>query len=197
MNSRGWKQVARKRKWLVGWMLSADSSFFNIESLARVDFVKYLEITIDTNLRWSLQTSGFVKILRRLSFYIKILRDFQVKQHSSSFAFEFLTRCPLFFPCHFFNLSKKEFMTGRRDFPITSDVSYISRKEFCTKLCVMHPSACGLFAHEIILDPSHSSHDYLSKCCIHTRTRSAFHFVPCCINIQKDIDYFISSSNPS
>lgn len=62
----------------------ADSSLITMEPLIRVESVKYVWISIYNNLKWCSQISSCVKHHGKLSFDIKRLPRFQVKQNASA-----------------------------------------------------------------------------------------------------------------
>lgn len=59
-----------------------DHSFISTETLTRFYSVSHLSITIDESFKWFFHIFNCTKYLRRLSFDIKRLRHFRVKQNT-------------------------------------------------------------------------------------------------------------------
>lgn len=63
----------------------SDRSFINTKSQTRVDLTKYLGISADKNLRWSIYISTFDKKLRTFCLHNKGPRNFRLNKTLSHF----------------------------------------------------------------------------------------------------------------
>ena len=165
-----------------------DDAVINGNILNRMNSIKYLGVTIDSNLRWSSHIHCAVGKLRRLSFQIRKLRQFRTPQAViTNFVYQcvypILLYCsPVVFP----GLLKQDFKILRRGLSIISRVSSISMDDLIKKLVDQHITSCISFAHKILADPTHPLYNDLSSCRSHPSTRSQFRHIPSRINIYKN-----------
>ncbi|WP_432422668.1 RNA-directed DNA polymerase [Streptococcus dysgalactiae] len=166
----------------------SDPVFIDSEPLSRVSSIKYLGVTIDANLRWSSHIQCCTGKLRRLSFYIRKLRQYRVSQPTIlTFVYQCIFPVVLYCsPVVFSGLLKKDFRLLRRGLSIISRVSFIPLNELIRKLCALHFTACEKFAHKILSDPSHPLYGDLSLCRSHPSTRSRFRCLHSRINLYKN-----------
>ena len=132
--------------------------------MCKASHVKYLGVTLESNLRWSLHVQAVVRKLRGFSFRIKRLRHFCSDQ---SVIETFVQQCilptllycsPVIFP----GLHKSDFRLLRRGLKMICRVSQISLSFLVSSICDGHIEACLKFADKVLSDSTHPLHIDLS-----------------------------------
>lgn len=155
-------------------LLSVDSSF-----IARPLTIKYLGLTMSSNLSWSFHVQNVFSKVRKLSFFTLKLRKLSFP---SIVIFKFTTLCilplwlycsPVFFP----GLKDKDFILLTRSLKMLSRCSGLPRSEIVSFLVNKHISACDSLASRALKNPSHVLHAAISKAISLSSSRSNYRLI--------------------
>ncbi|CAH8849001.1 unnamed protein product [Trichobilharzia szidati] len=138
--------------------------------------VKYLGLSISSDLSWSSHILLVTRKMFRLTFYLRKFRQSGIKQSLLS---QFVNSCilpiplycsPLIFP----GLLKKDFASLRRALKAVSRASGISLNQLVNTIVDRHIMSCKKLANSILSDPEHPLYTQLSPCISSGRTRSNY-----------------------
>ena len=145
-------------------------------TLTKVDFFKYLGVTIASDLTWSSHVESVFLKVRKLCFFIRRLRTFKVPQH---ILIQFMNSCvlPIILYCSpviFPGLLRKDFVLLRRCLKLLSRSCRASLDSIVRQVVSAHIIACKKLATRILNDVSHPLYSELSCCRSYGTTRSSF-----------------------
>nr|CAH8864496.1 unnamed protein product [Trichobilharzia regenti] len=138
--------------------------------------IKYLGVTLSSDLSWSSHILTISKKIYRLTFYIKKLRHSGVTQplllqFVNSRILPIILYCsPLVFP----GLLKKDYTLLRRMLKVVSRVSSLPLSQLVNILVDRHMDSCEKWAKSILSDSQHPLHSQLSPCISSGKTRSLY-----------------------
>ncbi len=133
--------------------------------IPRQQVVKYLGVTLCSNLSWSDHVQEVFNKVRRLTFFTLKLRKLSV---TPRIILQFITACilPLWLYCSpvlFPGLKVKDFTLLARSLNIISRCSNITRGGLVQVIVNKHITSCDTFCAKVPPDPSHPLHVALSQ----------------------------------